>query len=257
MNNLRVFFAAAGLQFAESRREPSNLTVLLTTPVYAALFLSLARYSDSEIATLSAVFAPALLSLWFMAVGFGGDVIQNERYEGTLEALISSPVNLPVVVLGRLAPLTILGLACFLESHLMAVYVFRVRASVAHPWLLVVTIVLTLVSLVATASALAGLFVLSRKVLPFQNLMTYPFYILGGIMVPVAFYPPVVEALSRFVFLSWSSDLIKESMVAAPVHEWAARLLAIALLGAVTWVIGWWLLTLIVKRVRITGSVTA
>lgn len=257
MRHVRLFWAAAGLQMAENRREPSNLTVLVTTPVYAALFLSLGAHTGSEVATLSAVFAPAMMSLWFMAVSFGGDVIRNERIEGTLEALVAAPAKLPVLIAGRLAPVGLIGLLCFAESYAVAVLGFGVSVTVPHPWVLLFTIGLTVVAIVTTASALAGLFVFSRKVITFQNLLTYPFYILGGIMVPVALYPPVIQVLSHVVFLSWASDLLRDSTGTAPVAGWPGRELVIVLLGAVAWVWGWWLLNRIVERIRSTGTVTA
>ena len=53
---------------------------------------------------------------------------------------------------------------------------------------------------------MATVFVLARTAMLFTNALGYPFYILGGVLVPVAFLPGWLRPVSRLVFLSWSSD---------------------------------------------------
>ena len=78
---------------------------------------------------------------------------------------------------------------------------------------------------------MATVFVLARTAMLFTNALGYPFYILGGVLVPVAFLPGWLRPVSRLVFLSWSSDLLRDALSAAPIRDLMLRLGVIAGLG--------------------------
>lgn len=251
-----VLAAAARMQLAETRRQPKHLLILLTNPLFAAIFLSITKNAGNPIAINAAVFAPALISMWFLSLDIGGDMISLERWQGTLDLLIASPARLGVVMFGRVCSVSLLVAATFAESYLVARFGFAVPIRLWHAWLLLVTIVLTLFAMSGTATLLAGLFVLSRQVLLFQNALTYPFYILGGVMVPVALLPAWLTPLSRVVFLSWSADLIRACLEPAAVAGWWWKLAIVALLGMAALAGGVVMIERVTDRVRKTGSAT-
>lgn len=248
--------AAARMQLAETRRQPKQLLILLTNPLFAAIFLSVTKNAGDATAVTYAVFAPALISMWFLSLEVGGSMISQERWQGTLDLLIASPARLGLVMFGRVASVAVLAAATFVESYLVARLGFAVPVRLWHAGLLLVTILFTLGAMAGTANLIAGLFVLSRKVLIFQNAMTYPFYILGGVMVPVAFLPAWLVPISRVFFLSWSSDLIRACLEPAPVAGWWRNLAMITLLGALALAGGIVMIERVADRVRATGSAT-
>jgi ABC-2 type transport system permease protein len=205
---LRTMLAACRLQYAESRRQPAHLMALATTPLFTAMFLSITLHAGDPRAVVYAVIAPGLINLWFLSLDLGGESVSRERWQGTLELLFAAPASLAAVVFGRV--LAVAGMAglTFLEALLVARIGFGVT--------------------------LAGLLVLSREVLLFQNSLTYPFYILGGVLVPLSLLPGWVQPFGRLVFLSWSSDLIRDAIDRPAVPGWPWRLAVIALLGAAT-----------------------
>ena len=101
---------------------------------------------------------------------------------------------------------------------------------------------------------MASLFVLARNAVTITNAASYPFYVLGGVLVPVSLLPTWVQPLSRLVFLSWASDLLRASLSAPPVHRAGWRLAAIAVLGAVALAFASLALRVILRRVRSTGE---
>lgn len=109
---------------------------------------------------------------------------------------------------------------------------------------------------VLAVAGLAGLLVLSREVLVFQNSLTYPFYILGGVLVPLSLLPGWIQPFGRLVFLSWSSDLIRDAIDRPAVPGWPWRLAVIALLGLVTLAAGQAVIRRVADRARRTGSVS-
>jgi ABC-2 type transport system permease protein len=88
----------------------------------------------------------------------------------------------------------------------------------------------------------------------FQNSLSYPFYILGGVAVPVAFMPGFLHPVSRILFLSWSADLLRASIRGA-VPGWPGRLAIIAGLGALALAAGVRLTRVVVDRARRNATV--
>ena len=105
-----------------------------------------------------------------------------------------------------------------------------------------------------TALIMASLFVLTRSARTFQNSLSYPFYVLGGVLVPVSYLPDWLRPLSSGVFLSWSADLLRASLAPAPVHRLAFRLAMIVLLGLAGLALGRLALGRILDRLRTSGE---
>lgn len=250
----RVIAAGCRMQLAESRRMPAHLLILVTSPLFAAMFLSILKHNGNASLVTSAVFAPALISLWFLSLDLGGAMVSAERWQGTLECLIGSPARLGAVVFGRI--LAVVGIAAltFVEAYVVARFIFLVHVRIEHPAMFGLTLLVTLFAMAGTATMLAGLFVLSRNVLLFQNSMTYPFYLLGGVLMPVALLPFWVRPISRVFFLSWSSDSVRASLRQASAAGWAWHLGVIAGLGLAGLVLGLILIEQVVRRVMMTGS---
>jgi len=252
--NARVIGTALRMQLAESRRQPAHLLILVTSPLFAVMFLSIAKHSSSDVAIVNAIFAPALISLWFLSLDLGGATINRERWQQTLNQLIGTPARLSAVVFGRVLAVVLLAGLTFVEAYLMARFIFGVHVRIPHPWLLSGTVVVTLFAMAGTATALAGLFVLSRQVLLFQNAMTYPFYILGAVLVPVALLPVWLQPFTRVFFLSWASELVRGSLRPEAVSLWPWRMVAIAGLGAAALIAGVVMTERVVDRLRRTGE---
>jgi len=98
--------------------------------------------------------------------------------------------------------------------------------------------------------------VLARSARIFQNSLSYPFYVLGGVLVPVALLPGWLQPLTRVVFVSWSADLLRDSLSAAPIADPTLRLAAVLGLGATGLGAGIFLLRRVLVRVRALGTLT-
>jgi ABC-2 type transport system permease protein len=248
--------AGAGLQVAIIRNTPDYFLDLATAPLFAVIFLALVRNADREDLAVHAVLAPALIALWRSSLNLAGEVIDTDRQLGILEPLIATPARLTSVVLGRVASVTLMGVVALVESWLVASLLFGVELTLFHPWLFVVTLLATLGAMSGTATVMAGLFVLTRTARTFQNSLSYPFFVLGGVIVPVSLLPDWLQPLSKLVFLSWSADLLRASFRPESVAGAVGRLTFIALLGLLGFVVGGAVVRRIIDRVRWTGTVS-
>jgi ABC-2 type transport system permease protein len=102
--------------------------------------------------------------------------------------------------------------------------------------------------------AMSRLLVLARNAVTFSNSASYPFYVLGGILVPVSLLPAWIRPVSSVVFLSWSADLLRATLESGPIANVAYRLGMIAFLGTCGFLVGAALLVRILQRVRGNGE---
>jgi ABC-2 type transport system permease protein len=238
------------------RRSFGDLVALVTAPMMTLVFLAITRHAGRDDLAPYAVLAPALIVLWAVALIIAGEIVTRERENGSLEALIATPAPLPAVITGRIAAVTLLSLTGFAESWLAAWAVFGVVVPVRHPAAFAAALVVTALAMAGTSSMMAALFVLARSARAFQNSLNYPFYVLGGVMVPVSFLPGWLEPISRAVFLSWSADLLRDALGPAAIPYLLPRLGAVLGLGLAGYAAGIWLLRRATDRLRRTGSLS-
>ncbi len=228
---------------------------LVTAPTLTLVFLAIMLHAGRTDLAPFAVLAPALLVLWQMALQTSGDTVESERENGSLEALVASPTPLAAVIVGRIAAVTAVSLLGFVESWLVAAIVFGVRVHIYHPELFFSTLLVTGYATAGSAVVLSALFVRTRAARALQNSLTYPFYVLGGIMVPVAYLPDWLEPVTRLVFLSWSSDLMRDALMQAPPQNSLLRLAVVLLLGTIGLAVGMLLVRRALVLVRRTGTI--
>jgi ABC-2 type transport system permease protein len=118
----------------------------------------------------------------------------------------------------------------------------------------VLTIVATMFAMAGTAVVFAALFVMTRNAYTFTNSASFPFYVLGGVFVPIAILPGWIQPVSSVIFMSWSADLLRASLKPMPIHDFWLRLGMVVLLGAISFAIGRFVLQLVLRRMRVTGE---
>lgn len=251
---MHALVAGFTLQVRTFRSNPDALMPLFTAPLFAVVFLAIVRYAGRDDLTSYAVLAPVLIALWWLALAQAGGVVEADRWQGVIEAAIATPSSFPIVVLGRVLAVTTLGLTSFVEVWLVAKVIFRVDIEIHHPSVLALTLGVTTLAMAGTSVIIAAVFVLTRTATTLLNSLNWPFYVLGGVLVPVAFLPDWIEPISRAVFLSWSSDLLRASLDPAPVDNLAGRLAMVVLLGVAGFAVGQLMLERFLRRVRHDGT---
>lgn len=148
-----------------------------------------------------------------------------------------------------------IAILAFAESIFVS-WLIGVEVAVHHGVMLVAGLIATVVGATGTALVLSAAFVFSRSARSFQNAFTYPLYLLGGVIVPVSLLPDWVQPLSKLVYVSWSGDLLRESLAPVSVEGGAVRVIILMLLGVVWYWAGAELLERAVLRLRRHGSAT-
>jgi ABC-2 type transport system permease protein len=251
---LQGFVGALRLQIGILRADPSQIQALATVPLFTVIFLQIFRAADRADLNGYALMAPVLIAIWALALQSSGEVIEGDRWQGVVDLVVASPTPFAVIVLGRVFAVTLVALLAFAEVWLVSWIVFGVVVEVEHPLIFGLTVAATAFAAAGTATIMASLFVVTRSARTFQNSLSWPFYVLGGVLVPVSFLPSWLEPFSTLIFLSWSGDLLRASLAPAAVHDAAFRLTMIALLGICGFAIGFGLLGRMIRQARRTAT---
>lgn len=252
---MRVFTAAFRLQLQVMRSDPDLLMPLATIPLFAIVFLAIVRNAGREDLTEYALMAPVLIALWQLSLTVAGQIVADDRWLGTLEITVAAPASFALTVVARVFAVTTVAFVAFGEVWAVALGIFRVSVEFHHPAVFGLTLAATVLAMAGTALIMAALFVVTRTARTFQNSLSYPFYVLGGVLVPVSLLPDWIEPLSKVVFLSWSADLLRDGLGPAPVDDLGFRLVMVLGLGVAGFVVGRLVLERILRRVRATGDV--
>lgn len=251
---MRTFTAAFRLQLQVIRSDPDYVMPLVTVPMFTVIFLAIVKHAGRDDLTAYAALAPVLIALWALSLYVSGEIIFRDRQDGVLESAVAAPARFPVVLLARVLAVTTVALLAFPEVWLVARLAFGVGIDVHHPVAFATTLALTVFATSGAGVIMASLFVVARSVRNFQNALTYPVYVLAGVLVPVSVLPDWLEPLSRAIFLSWSADLMRDALAAAAVDQLASRLAALAALGFANFAVGYVVLTWTLRRVRVSGT---
>jgi len=250
---MRAFLAGARIQLSFFRAYPDALIPFFTAPMFSVIFQMIFKHAGRQDLTGYAAVAPVFIALWWMALFNSGWTITIERWNGTIEMLVAAPSSFAAVIFGRITTTTLAGVVSFGETWIVA-RLFGTTIHIEHGWAFLATIVVTLAAMAGTALAMASLFVLARNAVTFSNSASFPFYVLGGILVPVSLLPHWVRPISSIVFLSWSADLLRAGLRSTPIHDFGFRLGMVGFLGACGLGVGAWAMHVILRRVRGTGE---
>jgi len=240
-------------QFITLTRSPNSLLALATMPLTTTLLLGAVLHAGRPDLLGHALIAPVLMAQWAMALLVAGELVDTERWQGTMELVVASPTSFPALLAGRVLAVTTLGLVSFAEAGTVAVVGFGLDVRVADPGGFVLAAAATAFAMAGWATVMAAGLVLARSVRLLQNTLTFPFYLLGGVLVPVSFLPLPLRWFSRTVFLSWSAELLRQAFASASVPGLWSRLGVVVGLGVVGFVLGHGLLRASLRSLRASG----
>ncbi|MEN3342776.1 MAG: type transport system permease protein [Actinomycetota bacterium] len=251
---MRAFLAGAGLEARIIRASPDALIPFFTSPLFTIIFLTIVRHGGRQDLQPDALMAPVLMTLWWFALFHGGNLVTGDRWQGVLEWILATPASLAAVIFGRIATIMVCGLFGFFEVWAVGKLVFGVSIPFEHPLALALTLLVTIFAMAGTAVVFAALFVLARNSYTFANSASFPFYVLGGVFVPIAILPGWIQPVTKGIFMSWSSDLLRASLKPPSIHDEWGRLGMIVLLGTLSFLAGRAVLAYVLRRMRTSGD---
>lgn len=234
-------------------RSPQQLSFLVLTPLYCLVFFHFLAQNHREHLAASAAVTSFLMALWSHTVFAAAQVIDIDRAQGTLSVLLLRPGRYLAALTVRLLITTALALPALAEIILIGRWVFGLPVGFHRPGLAVAAALLVTAGAAGSALLLSGLMILVRAARTLQNALTYPCYLLAGLILPVASLPTPFHQLSQVFFLSWGAQLLRDAAPGTATGT-GGRLAVLALLVAVQCVCGALVARQVLSRIR-TGRV--
>jgi ABC-2 type transport system permease protein len=146
--------------------------------------------------------------IWSSTVWASGFAIERERGEGTIGSLFLTPASRSAVIVGYSLGVVVRFLPALVTVGLL-IRVTGARLLVTDPLAAAVTLSTLVLSCVCVGYALASVFVLSRRGHVLATLLSYPMWLLTGLLVPRAELPAVLSQCSRLVPVSFAVDAVQ------------------------------------------------
>ncbi|MGO1803232.1 MAG: ABC transporter permease [Microbacteriaceae bacterium] len=204
--SVRRIFATAGRVLAQLRHDPRSIALMLVAPsLLVGLFAWL--FSDQE--GVFDRFGGAILALFPFIVMFLVTSITTlrERRSGTLERLMTTPLEKPDFILGYALAF---GLVALLQAIITVTFAVWVCGLTVDGPLWQLGLVAVVDALLGTAlGLLASAFAQTEfQAVQFMPLLVFPQIILGGLFMPRDQMPDVLHAISDWLPLSYAIDAI-------------------------------------------------
>lgn len=233
------------------------LTAVLQPVIFATIAFFLFQDGGDRAGSQTLLFAAlgtGMMGVWSTTLFGCGGAIQWQRWEGTLELLVSAPRRYDMVLLGQTLGASTFGFYSIIATILWGVLLFGMPLNATYPWLLPIALLVAIVSLGAMGMLLATSFVLYRHANALSNLLEYPIWIVTGMVVPLALLPGWLGPISWFLAPTWAMEAIRDSAIGS-----APPLLALLLclvLAAVYYLIARRVLVFVLDKARRDATLT-
>jgi ABC-2 type transport system permease protein len=215
------------------------LNWLLFPAIFAVIGLYvLSRPGATSTQLAYAVLGGGLIGYWGVAYLDGGNGIQDERWNGTLEQIFAVPTPLWVIVLGKVCGSLLFGILSFLPTMAIAFIGFHALLPQLNALNFAISLGVLTFSFLAIAITLTPLFALWRWAFSMLNGFELGVYILCGFMFPVAILAPWAQGIAGFLAPTWATRALYASTTTSGPHDFA-------------W---WWFVTIAISVAYLVGA---
>jgi ABC-2 type transport system permease protein len=204
---------------------------LLTSTVQPVIFATLAffmyRTGDRAGTLLYAALGAGMMGVWSTTLFGSGGMIQWQRWQGTLELGVGAPPSMTLVYLPFSLANAFTGMYALAATLVWGLLVFGVPLHFAHPWLFVLALPATVISLGLMGLVLASTFILYRYANALANLLEYPVWIASGLVFSTSLLPAWTRPISWILPPYWGILALRHAALGGGV--WVPLALVVAL----------------------------
>ncbi|MFI0829556.1 ABC transporter permease [Streptomyces roseolus] len=240
------------LQMRETAQVWTATVVSVIQPVVLLAVVSQSSAHLGPERTTEIVFGVVMIALWSSTLWGAGTLLRREAAQGTLASLLTRPVSLLSVLLGKTLGVAAAGFVRTLVAVAIAVPVLGLHPRLPQPSAAVLVIVAAVVSAAAMGLVLSCVVFLSRAGLRIIEALGYPVFVLGGIVIPPDMLAPALSWPAQAVSLHHVAGLLQDAShgrAPAFVHLAGVLLLTTLYLAG-----GVWAFNAVLRRGRARGT---
>lgn len=204
----RTMLMVANITFRLQIFDTFILFGVLVQPIIIALLAMWMLQGKGPDAAIFVIVGSGMTGLWSTLLFVGGNSINDERWEGTLESLIAVPTPLPLIIFGKNIANVAQSLLSMIASYLFVVVVFDYPFHLNNPWMFSISLLFTVFAFICFGLILSPIFLVSPGVGRFQNAMEFPVYILSGFLFPIALLPGWTTPVSYLLPTYWAAQAL-------------------------------------------------
>lgn len=195
-----------------------------------------------------------LIGYWSVAYIDGGNGIQDERWNGTLEQIFGTPTPLFVIVLGKVCGGLLFGLLAFIPTAAFAYFAFHAVFPSLDAWRFAISLGVLTFTFFCIALTLTPLFALWRWAFSMINGFELGVYVLCGFMFPIAVLTPWLQGVASVLAPTWAVTALYASTLAEGAHDFVAWWLIAGGLSVAYLVGACFLYALVEREARVSGQ---
>jgi ABC-2 type transport system permease protein len=153
----------------------------------------------------------AVYGIWSSTLFGSGGAIQWQRWQGTLELLVSSPTPFVLVILPLTLATSAIGIYSLTATLFWGRVVFGIPFSLAHPVAFLVAVPATIIGLGLLGLLFASTFVLYRHANALSNMLEWPVLLVTGMLVPLSQLPGWSQPIAWVLAPSWGVHAIRDA----------------------------------------------
>ncbi|HET9895226.1 MAG TPA: ABC transporter permease [Streptosporangiaceae bacterium] len=216
LSALVVVLTSMRAEARDSLRRPLVIVNAAVQPVvYLLITTKVAPSGPAKVSGL--VSAVVLMTMWSCTVWMAGGVLRRERTSGTLARAMCSTRPAYLVLLGKSLGATLLSLVTVLVTITVTVLALGQPTAFRSPGVLILALAITMLSGTALGMIVSCLFLLTRHGLIWSSALTYPVYILAGLLIPRSQLPLALRWIPDLISLQWIHNFVSASSAGEPV----------------------------------------
>jgi ABC-2 type transport system permease protein len=187
------------------------LITFLSPVIFATMAFFLFQLGDrrSGQTLLYAALGSGMMGVWSTTLFGCGGAIAWQRWEGTLELLVSAPTRYDFILAGQTFGAVIFGFYGIITTIIWGVVLFGMPLEATFPLILPLSLLAAVISLGALGMLIATSFVLYRHANALGNLLEYPIWLVTGLLVPLATLPAWIQPVSWLLAPTWGMQAIR------------------------------------------------
>jgi ABC-2 type transport system permease protein len=213
VNVLRVIGRGWLLQVKMLSRSMFNGALQVVWPLFFATITFLLYGSGNQRALVSAAVGASVLGVWSSTSTSAAGVIQRERRQGTLELLVAAPAPFAATILPVTLAMSTIGVYSIAATFVWGRLLFGISVPLAHPVLLPLAVLVTIVSVGMLGFLLSVVVVRFRYAWALGNMFEFPIWLICGFLVPLSLLPSWVRPISWLLAPTWGVQAIRAAML--------------------------------------------
>jgi ABC-2 type transport system permease protein len=153
----------------------------------------------------------AVYGIWSSTLFGSGGAIQWQRWQGTLEVIVSAPAPFILIVLPLTLATSSIGVYSLSSTLIWGRFVFGIPFHIQHPLAFVVAVPATILGLGLLGLLFASTFVLYRNANALSNMLEWPVLLVTGMLVPLSLLPGWSHPFAWALAPTWGVRAIREA----------------------------------------------